>query len=144
MMHVRALVVPAACFCFIAGCDLSDPAGTGGAAAPPAPPSTPAASANIRLSAGVALPQSLPDGTAMGFSVDYRFVEGSPSETLKYVWIIQPASGEPTVVPVELESSDTLQTFTKFRPEHGPFQCYLAEESASGEHAPLSDPLSMR
>lgn len=181
-MHVRALSVPAACFCLFTGCDLSDLTGGGRAAAPPAsqapsdppaaspvasapqgvasgvapvalPPSsanppatasTPPAAPAIRLSAGVALAQTLPDGTAMGFSVDYRFVQGGPDSSTRYVWVIQPASGQPTVVPVELEPSGTLQTFTKFRPEHGPFQCFLAEETASGEHSPLSDPLSMR
>jgi hypothetical protein len=32
----------------------------------------------IQLSAGVALPQTGPDGTLMSFSVDYAFLQGEP------------------------------------------------------------------
>ena len=37
----------------------------------------------IRLSAGVALAQTLPTGTAMGFSVDYEFVDNPPGGPVK-------------------------------------------------------------
>jgi hypothetical protein len=82
----------------------------------------------VQLSAGVALPQTLPTGTAMGFSVDYRWVEGQPDPRVRYFWVIEPAGAPPVRQPVQLEQEGTLQGFAlELRPEHGPFQTYLAD-----------------
>ncbi len=91
----------------------------------------------VQLSAGVALPQTLPTGTAMGFSVDYRWVEGQPDPRIRYFWVIEPAGAPPIRQPVQLEQQGTLQGFAlELRPEHGPFQTYLAD--------PRGQPISPR
>jgi hypothetical protein len=101
--------------------------------APQSPPQEPAPRSQIALSAGVALPQTLPEGTAFGFSVDYRFVVGAPASGGRYLWVIVPAQAAAVELPVELEPAGTLQTFvTTLRPEHGPFQSFLAEREEGG------------
>jgi hypothetical protein len=105
------------------------------------PPPTAAQQPSIRLSAGVALPQSLPTGTAMGFSVDYRFSEGSPSSTSPYAWVIQPSKGQKAIERVRLSNQGTLQSFfqQQFRPENGPFTTHI--EDANGNRLSPSLPL---
>ena len=115
------------------------------AASPPASPPPPAAPQRrtgpaIRLSAGVALPQSLPTGTAMGMSVDYAFTAGQPQPSLSYVWVIEPAKADPVRQPVQLSRSGTLQAFfTQLRPEHGPFYAHI--EGSDGSRLSRSIPL---
>ncbi|MFH1265623.1 MAG: hypothetical protein ABIK89_07830 [Planctomycetota bacterium] len=84
---------------------------------------------SIKLSAGVALPQSLPTGTAMGFSADYRFTGGRPSPSSRYFWVIEPAKGEPVRMEVKLNDEGTLPpTFVpSFRPENGPFRTHVED-----------------
>ena len=102
------------------------------------PPSPPTARApqrptgpSIHLSAGVALPQSLPTGTAMAMSVDYAFAAGQLLSPPRYVWVIEPANADPVKQPVLLSESGTLQAFfTQLRPEHGPFHTHI--ESSDG------------
>lgn len=66
------------------------PPSTSPASTSPPDAVSPATSAQtVKLSAGVALPQSLPDGTVMTFSVDYRFRAEAPDAAAQYVWIIQ-------------------------------------------------------
>jgi len=105
------------------------------------PQAAPTGQPSIRLSAGVALAQTLPAGTAMGFSVDYEFTEGQPNPTSQYVWVIEPGKGPPVKFMVRLSSKDNLLTFVpKWRPENGPFQTHL--EDARGNR--LSDSLPLR
>ena len=107
---------------------------------PPRAPQRPAGP-SIRLSAGVALPQSLPTGTAMGMSVDYAFTAGQPQPSLSYVWVIEPAKADPVRQPVELSQRGTLQAFfTQLRPEHGPFNAHI--EGSDGSR--LSRSVSLR
>ena len=96
----------------------------------PIQPATPVSSPSppIQLSAGVALPQTLPDGTAMGFSVDYQFVQGQPDPNAAYVWVIERSQGTPSRQSVKLSPRGTLQGFVaEFRPEEGPFQTHLED-----------------
>lgn len=93
-----------------------------------APSRSPSRGYPIQLSAGVALPQTLPTGTAMGFSVDYRWVEGAPNPAETYFWVIEPAGGPPIRQPVRLQREGTLTAFAfEFRPEHGPFHTYIVD-----------------
>ena len=111
------------------------------ASPPPASAPQRPAGPSIRLSAGVALPQSLPTGTAMGISVDYVFTAGQPLSSQRYVWVIEPAKADPVKQPVQLCQSGTLQAFfTQLRPEHGPFQAHI--ESSDGSR--LSTSISLR
>ena len=106
------------------------PAPKSDAQARPAQPATPASSPSpsVQLSAGVALPQTLPDGTVMSFSVDYQFAQGQPDPNAAYVWVIERSQGTPSRQPKKLSPRGTLQGFVaEFRPEQGPFQTYLED-----------------
>jgi len=117
------------------------PAKPPAATTPAKPPAAPAGQPSIRLSAGVALAQTLPTGTAMGFSVDYEFTAGQPNPTSSYVWVIEPGKGPPVKFMVRLSSKDNLMMFVpKWRPENGPFQTHL--EDTRGNR--LSDSLPLR
>ncbi len=108
---------------------------------PPPTETKRAATTAIKLSAGVALPQSLPTGTAMGMSVDYVFQAGDPLPSQAYVWVIEPGKGSQVKQAVQLKRSGTLQAFfTQLRPEHGPFQSHI--EDSNGTR--LSKSISMR
>ena len=109
----------------------------------PRPPTTPPPAAyaqpSIQLSAGVALPQSLPTGTTMGFSVDYQFTAGEPGSS-PYVWVIKPSKGQTIKQPVQLRARGTLQGFCPpLRPENGPFSTHI--ENAQGNRLSKSLPL---
>lgn len=109
---------------------------------PSAPIASPSSGAPqpIQLSAGTALPQTLPDGTAMGFSVDYQFTQGQPEANAQYFWVIERSQGAATKQPVRLQARGTLQGFvTDFRPEQGPFQTHL--EDARGTRLSATVPL---
>jgi len=95
----------------------------------------------IQLSAGTALAQTLPTGTAMGFSVDYEFVSGQPESSAKYFLIIKPASAQSAKQPVELSPQGTLQGFAQqLQPHDGPFQAHIEDENG----AKLSESLALR
>lgn len=125
------------------------------AAAPQASTSPPGASLpaaeavasaqSVKLSAGVALPQSLPDGTVMTFSVDYRFRAGAPDAAAKYVWIIQPSRGKALEIPVALEESGTVQAISgELRPDDGPFQGSFVVVAADGTRSAISEAVALR
>jgi len=98
-----------------------------------------------RLSAGVALPQSLPTGTAMGMSVDYVLLDTLPTSAVQTVWVIESAQGASRDVPVPLNAQGNLMTFvTEMRPEHGPFRSYLAIMLADGRKVPISPKIDMQ
>ncbi len=120
------------------------PAGESGAGRPNAgragpSPSTAPPSASVKLSAGVALPQSLPIGTVMAFSVDYRFTGGGQRGS-SYVWVIVPEKGQPVRQPVQLKPHGTLQGFFELRPENGPFKSHI--EDAQGTRISPSVPMA--
>jgi hypothetical protein len=109
---------------------------------PPAQPAGPVSSTSpsVQLSAGVALPQTLPDGTVMSFSVDYQFGQGQPDPNAAYVWVIERSQGAPSRQPAKLSPRGTLQGFVaEFRPEQGPFQTYL--EDGRGNRVSPTAPL---
>ncbi|HEX5035149.1 MAG TPA: hypothetical protein VFW62_11780 [bacterium] len=82
------------------------------------------------MSAGIAVPQSLPEGTVMGLSADYE-VFGSLRPSSRYVWVVKSGAGE-TVNAVELQRSGTLSAFfLELKPQHRPFSVRI-EELPSG------------
>ena len=96
---------------------------------------------SIKLSAGTALAQTLPTGTAMGFSVDYRFTSGQPDPAADYMWVIQTGDGGKVAKPMRLESRGTLQDFVQqLRPENGPFRTHIEDQRGTR----LSESLPMR
>lgn len=94
----------------------------------------------VRLSAGLALPQTLPNGTAIGFSVDFRFRKSKPNPEEQYVWEIKDGKGIIRRLAVNLSGlRGTLQQFVPIRPEEGPFVSRIATVTdPHGESDPLS------
>jgi hypothetical protein len=107
-----------------------------------APP--PTRNTSIRLSAGVALPQSLPTGTAMGMSIDYAFA-GGLNQSSRYLWVISSEGGGEVETEVNLAVSGTLQSFfLKLRPEHKPFNCRIEEVLPGGRRVRVSNVAPMQ
>lgn len=95
----------------------------------------------VRLSAGVALPQTLPDGSVMTFSVDYECLPGfSAGSQSRYVLVIHRPQGPPGRFAVQLRAKDTLMVITNWPPSEGPFRAHL--EDASGQQ--ISDTVELR
>jgi hypothetical protein len=95
----------------------------------------------------VALPQLGPEGTLMMFSVDYRFKDFSPDANARYVWVIQPAKGDPLELEVTWQKrrERVLQAIApQWRPENGPFKSYIDEVAADGSRKTLSESVDMR
>ncbi len=106
-----------------------------------------------RLRAGIALPQTLPDGTQVGFSVDYRFRTYTPDPQARYVWEIRQGDGNIQQLDVQITGKQgTLSQFLPVRPEQGPFTsriCVMEEqegavEGQEGQLTPLTDWTSMQ
>jgi hypothetical protein len=85
----------------------------------------------IQVSTGVALAQTLTDGTTMGFSVIYKFLREEPQPSAQYVWVIERAWGEPAKTLVPLKPEGTLYTFPPWRPEEGPFRGHFEDRSGN-------------
>ena len=98
----------------------------------------------MKLSAGVALPQPLPSGTAIGFSVDYVLLADLPTHDGEVRWVIESAK-ESIEIAVRLESRGNLTTFAPtMKPEDSPFQSYLAIVASDGHKLPISPAIEMR
>jgi hypothetical protein len=110
----------------------------------PAPPTAPAAEAAtipfVNLSAGIALPQLLPDGTRIGVSVDYS-LRGNLKTSCRYFLVVASSAGE-TPLPVALDPrGGTIQVFlpAEVRPEHQPFRAQIDEVLPTGQRARVSN-----
>jgi hypothetical protein len=66
----------------------------------------------------------------MSFSVDYGLRQKPGNSSIKYFWVIERTMGSPLAIPVQLA--------TGWRPEHGPFRCYIALRNSSGKLTPVS------
>lgn len=98
----------------------------------------------FRLSAGVAVPQSLPMGTVMAMSVDYQ-IAGPLNNSSKYVWVVTSEGGGNVEVPLQPEVQGTLQAFfLQLRPEHRPFNCHIDEVSPGGRRTRVSNVATMQ
>jgi hypothetical protein len=144
-MRVTCAVFRATRLCLVtalwiaaSGCEFeipSDPSSTSdtsatksNAAAPQTESLSSASQPPIKLSVGVALPQTGPTGTLMSFSMDYQFTQSGPDPTAKYVWVIERSQGDPYQRPVQLNGKGTLQILIPgWRPGEGPFQSHIAE-----------------
>ncbi|GAB6164614.1 hypothetical protein JCM19992_06140 [Thermostilla marina] len=101
------------------------------------PASAGASAPTVELSVGVALPQTLPEGTAMTFSVDYE----TAAAPLDAVWCLKNGRNEMLRQPVRLDRQGNLAAIVpQWRPETGPFQSRI--EDPSGR--PLSRWIDMR
>jgi hypothetical protein len=106
-------------------------------------PSAPSTSSQpmMRLSTGVALPQTGPNGTLMSFSVEYEYVQGEPASSGD-VWVIERVHGEPTRQNVTLSKQGDRRLYVLidgWQPENGPFHAHL--EDANGNR--ISDSIEL-
>ena len=101
-------------------------------------PSQPRERVQFRLKAGVAVPQSLPTGTAMGMSVDYQ--AGGLNQSSRYVWVVTSEGGGNVEQAFQPRTQGTLQTFfLDLRPEHRPFNSHIEEVSPGGQRTRVSN-----
>jgi hypothetical protein len=85
----------------------------------------------IELSTGVALPQTLPDGTVMSFGAAYEFKVGEPVAD-KYVWVIERTHGDVTKQNVSLKKSGMLAVIVPgWKSEDGPFHSHLEDQNGN-------------
>jgi hypothetical protein len=102
--------------------------------------STPRPQRAILLSPNVALAQTLPEGTAMGFSVDYQYMVGTPNPSSLYLWVIESEKRPPYKQFVQLGRRGTLEGFFPgVRPEHAPFKTHI--EDTQGNRLSASVPI---
>lgn len=108
------------------------------------PPSAPAASApRIRLSTGIALAQTLPDGTSVLCSIDYQWISGAAQQGAEYVWVIELGNGQRMTGSANVaKRSGTIQAILRgVKLDQGPFKAAVFTKSASPGLGPdqLSD-----
>jgi hypothetical protein len=114
---------------------------------PPAPAS--GGDVDLHLKVGVALPQTGPNGTLMGFSVDYYLIAGSLHEEARYskfYWVIEGMEGFrlATQIPQLKQSDNLLLLKDGWRPENGPYRCYVVEERRDGKRIVVSNVCRMQ
>ncbi len=122
-----------------------------GNASSTAPVASPAASASvpqIRLSTGVALAQTLPDGTGMLCSMDYQWISGGPQPGVEYDWVVEMGNRERMSGSAKVSKrSGTIEfALPRVRPERGPFTGAVFIKSATPGVAPqqISDFINLR
>jgi hypothetical protein len=114
--------------------------------AQPAVPSSPAVTASatrIQLSTGVALAQTLPDGTSVLCSIDYQWVSGGAQQGVEYVWVIELGNGQRMSGPANVSKrSGTVQAILRgVKPDQGPFKAavFMKRTSPGAATEPISD-----
>jgi hypothetical protein len=98
---------------------------------------------NIHL-AGVALAQTLPDGSAMGFGLQYEVVAGTIDPSNTYEWVIEPPQGSAWKKQVTLQRRGELNTFvSQWPPTDGTYTTYIQQIGPSGNPTVVSKKLKM-
>ena len=107
-----------------------------------------AAASQIALSSGVALAQTLPDGTAVLCSMDYQWTSGGPEPGTEYVWVVKLGDGKQLTGPADVKKPrGTIQMVLRgVRPDDGPFQgAVFVKEAAPGANlTPISGFVDLR
>jgi hypothetical protein len=94
----------------------------------------------VNLSTVIALAQTLVTGTCMTFSAEYRVI-GLPNPNARYLWVIEPSKGGQAVayeVDMRNRKGPLQGVAQSLRPENGPYNCHIIEETASGERKKVS------
>jgi hypothetical protein len=104
-------------------------------------PSNSAAKPFIKLSVGIALPQTLPDGTQVGVSVDYKLLKPNLNSAAKYFWVIESVKGEIAMEVHIKPEGGNLAAFLplEIRPGDGPFSARIDEVMTSGSRVTVSN-----
>jgi hypothetical protein len=99
----------------------------------------------VRLSQGIALEQTGPEGPIMLFSVTYRFVGELPNPESQYALVIEQPRGSAVGRPYKLQSEGTFQSIAEgVRTRDGPFTAYLVEITGEQSRRVVSDKISLR
>ena len=103
-----------------------------------APATVPPSAPRIRLSTGVALAQTLPDGTSVLCSIDYQWLSGEAQQGVQYVWVIELGNGQRMTGPANVgKRSGTIQAILRgVKPDQGPFKGAVFAKSSSPGLAP--------
>lgn len=104
-------------------------------------PSATAAKPFIKLSVGIALPQTLPDGTQVGVSCDYKLLKPTLNSSAKYLWVIESAKGEIAMEVQIKPQGGNLAGFLplEIRPGDSPFKARIDEVTTSGSRVTVSN-----
>ncbi len=92
----------------------------------------------------LSLAQTLPTGTAVGFNLSYRWIGTPPTDLGLTAVAIRSRNGDTQFLPVQFDRrGGSLNFFTDFRPDAGPFQIALGrgilqEGARDPEFVPLS------
>ena len=94
----------------------------------------------VKLTTCVALPQSLPTGTCMLFSVEYHFIGAGPDPRAIYYWVIEPNLGAPVAQEcvMRAQGGSLKAVAQSITPGHGPFKCHIVEETKTGGRRRIS------
>lgn len=93
---------------------------------------------------GVASAQTLPEGSAMGFALEYEFTSGTPKPGVTYEWVVEPPQGQAWRRTVELAARGNLNTFVmEWPPAEGTYTTYLNEIDTSGQRQLVSKRLKL-
>ena len=107
-----------------------------------------AAASQITLSAGVALAQTLPDGTAVLCSMDYQWTSGGPESGTEYVWVVKLGNGKQLTGPADVRKPrGTIQIVLRgVRPDDGPFQgaVFVKGATPAANPTPISGFVDLR
>jgi hypothetical protein len=93
---------------------------------------------------GVAMAQTLPEGSAMGFSLEYQIISGGPQPSADYEWVIEPPDGRPWTTRISLQNGGNLNTFvTEWPPNPGTYTTYIRQLLPGGEPTVVSEKLKL-
>jgi hypothetical protein len=99
----------------------------------------------LKLSAGVALAQTLPSGTGMLFSVDYHFTRGQPDPSARYYLVITSSKQGALTFDVRLSDRGTLQVIKeRTEPTIGPFSAHVEASLRSASREVISDKVMLQ
>jgi hypothetical protein len=100
---------------------------------------------SIRLYRGVALPQTLPMGTGIGFSANYEFSSGNPRSSSRYFWVIFNRQGQSMPISVRLSNEGSMPpAFIGWQKYQAPFTCHIEEVTPQGNRRKISDKLTFQ
>ncbi|MEO1971124.1 MAG: hypothetical protein ABGX07_06190 [Pirellulaceae bacterium] len=99
----------------------------------------------VKLTTCVALPQSLPTGTCMLFSVEYHFIGAGPDPRAIYYWVIEPNLGAPVAQKCDMRAQGgSLKAVAQsITPGQGPFNCHIVEETKTSGRRRISRSYSL-
>ncbi len=121
----------------------SAPATSTGVTSPPAPAAGPA-TLNVELETAVALAQTGPDGTLVGFSVDYKFAT-APPQVARFGLLLARLDGQTMLAEQTLQTEGNIAVLVpSWKPEHGPFTASIVQLDNANQTIAESDAIGFQ